>query len=316
MYSNLTFTTDGELTSVMGIKRSISSDSLSIDTYNKRDDIRLTAAQNKVQFVLDLVDLNKVIVDNFSVEENGMISSLYYNGPNGTIAVINKDLSTASARRDDGTIRFRDTIDGHIAILHGLLRILFSNIPPNETILGHAHNLFCTMLYSMIVMKIFNKDYGLSQRNDFNEEQQAAIRYACACVTAAKLFDLSCSINEVAVPLTNIIFGRVRPSFYQTNDNILTFEAMAEYISDKTLLDNISKVDIINGMIRQLGHRALIILECGVDFLIDCLFCKSINNIIAHNLLKNMNGGRLYEGLQRKIIQAYSQQASLNIGRG
>ena len=300
----------------MGIRRSLSSSALSLSTYNKLDDIKIVAAQNKLSFVLDLVNFDKVVFDDFPIEENGLISALLYNNSGGIISVINKDISTATARRDDGSIRFVEDIDGHISALHGMLRILFANIPPNETILGHAHNLFCTMLYGLIVMKIFNRDYGLSQRNDFTEEQQAAIRYACACVTAKKLFDLSCSINEVAEPLTKLIFGRVRPSYYLTDNNITTYEALAEYISEKTLLKNISKVDIINGIIRQFGHRALIILECGVDFLIDCLFCKSINNIVAHNLLKNMFGGQVYESLQRKIVQAYYQQASLNIDRG
>lgn len=300
----------------MGIRRNISNNSLSLDGFSKFDDIRIVAAQNKISFVLDLVTADRIIYDDFPIEENSMVSSLFYGNDGKTMAVINKDISTATARRDDGTIRFVEGIDGYISTLHGMLRILFSNIPPNETILGHAHNLFCTMLYGLIVMKIFNRDYGLSQRNDFTEEQQAAIRYACACVTAKKLFDLSCPINDVAEPLTKLVFGRVRPTYYLTNNNIITYEALAEYISEKTLLKNISKIDIINGCIRQFGHRALVILDCGVDFLIDCLFCKSVNNVVAHNLLKNMFGGQQYESLQRKIVQTYSQQATLNIGRG
>ena len=316
MYTNLTFITSGELTAPMGLKRSISNESISLNTYNKLDDLRLTAAQNKCQYVMDLVSPDKIVFDEFPIEENGLISTLLYNNNGGLTSVVSSRAATAIPRRDDGSLRFGDTIDGHIATIHGMLRILFATIPPNETILGHAHNLFCTMLYSIIIMKIFNKTYGLSQRMDFTEEQQAAIRYGCACVTASKLFELSCSINDVAVPLTSLMFGRVRPSFYQVDNNITTYAALAEYISEKTLIKNISQSDIINGIIRQLGHRALVLLECGVDFLIDCLLCRSINNIIAHNLLKNMYGGNQYESLQRKIVQAYFQQANLNINRG
>ena len=316
MYTNLTFVTDGELTAQMGLKRAISNSAITLNSYNKMDELTLTATQNKVKFVIDLVDPERIVFDDFPIEENSLISTLLYNNTGGITAVISKKASSAAPRRDDGTLRFGDTIDGHIAAIHGMLRILFANIPPNETILGHAHNLFCTMLYSMIVMKIFNKDYGLSQRNDFTEDQQAAIRYGCACVTASKLFELSCSINDVAIPLTTFMFGRVRPSFYQTDNNITSYTALAEYISEKTLIKNISQADIVNGVLRQMGHRALVLLECGVDFLIDCLLCKSINNIIAHNLLKNMYGSNQFEYLQRKIVQAYYQQASLNIGRG
>ena len=236
---------------------------------------------------------------------------MLYNNTGGILGVVSKRNSTAATRRDDGTLRFDDTVDGHIATLHAMLRVLFANILPNDTILGHSHNLFTTMLY-ILITKIFNKDYALSRRDDMSEEELAAIRYGCACITAKKLFELSCSVNDVAVPLTTMMFNRVRPSFYQTNDNITTYDALAAYLSERTLLKNITRSDIINGILRQLGHRALILLDCGVDFIIDCLLCRSSNNVVAHNIYKNLSGQQ-YENLQRKIVQTYLQQAQLNI---
>ena len=310
MYTNYTFTSDGELTRVVGIKRNLSNNAIPLDTYSKLDDLKLTAAQNKVGFVLDLVEADKIFYDDFPIEENSVVSSLMYSKA-GVYGIINKKNSTATTRRDDNTLRFEDSVDGHIATLHAMLRVLFSNIPPNETILGHSHNLFTTMLY-ILITKIFNKDYGLTRRDDMEEEELAAIRYACACITGKKLFELNCSINDVAVPLTTMVFNRVRSSYYVTSNNITTYESFATYLAEKTILKNITRSELINGILRQLGHRALLILDCGIDFILDCLFCKTSNNIIAHNIFKNLSRQQ-YDNLQRKIIQTYVQQVQLNI---
>ena len=308
MYSNFTFTTAGELSTVIGVHKNIS-DPIALSTYTDLDNLRITAAQQKVQYVLDLVEPSKIIFDDFEPEENSLISTLSYNTMGNVAAIVNKRLSTAAKRREDGSLRFADAVDGHCATLHGMLRILFANNPPNDTILGHAHGIFTTVLYNILVTRVFNKDYALI---DSEENELAAIRYACACITAKKLFQLNCNINDVSIPLTTIMFNRVDPKTYATNNNIITYDSFMGYLTEKTSLKNIDKSTLVNGIIRILGARALVILECGVDFMIDCMLSKAINRILSHNLYKIL-GLQQYDNMQRKIIATYSQQASLNI---
>lgn len=307
MYSNFTNTTAGELSSKMGIINSISpQDTISLTNFNNLDELRLTASQNKVQYLLDLVPTEKIGFTTFTPEENGFISMLYYN--NGMVmSMINKDSSTVAIKRDDNSIRFGDTIDGHISILHAMLRVLFSTTAPNDTILGHAHNLFTTTLYALII-SLFNREYSLIR---LTEDYLACIRYACACISAAKHFQLTCSINDVAIPMTRLIFSRVAPSFYATDNNISTYEGFTTYLSEKVGI-LVDKPTFINAVIRRLQYRALVILECGLDFMIDCILSKTSTNILSRNLYKTI-GMQQYVNLHNKIGAAFYQQVSLNI---
>ena len=56
MYNNFTNTTAGELSSRMGIINSVvPQETISLTNFNNFDELRLTASQNKVQYLLDLV---------------------------------------------------------------------------------------------------------------------------------------------------------------------------------------------------------------------------------------------------------------------
>ena len=305
MYSNFTFMTDGELVSQMGMQRGSLVDPLYLNTYGSLDELRITAIQQKLEYLLEL----KIIFSDFESEEISLISKLMI-GSNGTSVVVNKRLATATGRREDNSLRFLDKIDGHIATLHGMLRYLFSTYTPNDTILGHAHNLFTTLLYALII-SAFRKNYAIYE---LPEENRACIRYACACISAKKHFVLSCDVNDVAVPITKFLFDRVSPSFYVTNNNITTYEAMIEYLREKAKLENIDKITFINSILMTLGQRALIILECGVDMIIDCVLSKANSQILSRSLYKMLI--QHYSDLQRKIFMTYSQQITLKTDTG
>ena len=313
MYSNFTFITNGELVPQIGIKRAVSNNAISLDTYKDFDNIRITATQNKIQYVLDIIEPNKILFDDFDQSEQSLISTIFYGAGGSVYSVINKKVSTASGRREDNSLKFDDAVDGHCAALHGMLRLMFNIIPPNDTILGHAHNLFTTLLYTL-VMRVFGKDYSINQRNT-SEDELACIRYACACISAKKHFELSCSVNDVAVPLTTLMFSRVRPITYQVLDgSIIDYSTFIQYIANKTILKNIDKSIFIEGVLRQLGYRGLVLLDCGIDFMLDCLLSKSINRIMSRGISK-MILPQQYESLNRKVIQAYYMQRSLNVPR-
>ena len=308
MYTNFTFTADGELIGKMGIQTGAIEGELNLNTYSDFDNIRITAAQQKLQYLLDLVTPDKILISDFSPTETGLISKLSYSS-NGTIGLVSKKASTAVARREDNSVRFQDSIDGHIAILHGMLRLLFATVTPNDIILGHAHNIFTTLLYSMIIGSL-SKNYTIVE---LPEQNLAAIRYGCACISAKKHFELNFNINDVAIPITTMMFERVPPSFYQTDNNIITYAALAEYIKEKAKIIDLDKMTFINNVMMRLGQRALIILECGVDMVIDCLLSKSTSRILSKNLYKML--GQNYEKLHRNVSQSFYQQVSLNIGR-
>ena len=309
MYSNFTFLTAGELTGVFGSQNGGVPNKIEFSSYTAMDDLRITAAQQRLTWVLDLVPQSKVIFGDFQPEESSMISKLGTSS-SGPFAVVNSRLATAVARREDNSIRFTDTINGHIAALHGILRVLFSSYTPNDTILGHAHFVFTTVLYSMII-SAFRKNYSIY---DLPEENLASIRYACACVSAAKHFELSCSINDVSIPMTSLLFGRVPFSYYATDNNITSYEAMAEYLKSRANLANVDKITFINSCMMTLGQRALVILESGVDMIIDCLLSKSSSRILSKNLYRQL--GQQYDNLHKKVAQSYSQQISLGIETG
>ena len=148
-----------------------------------------------------------------------------------------------------------------------------------------------------------------------SEDELACIRYACACISAKKHFELSCSVNDVAVPLTTLMFSRVRPITYQVLDgSIIDYSTFIQYIANKTILKNIDKSIFIEGVLRQLGYRGLVLLDCGIDFMLDCLLSKSINRIMSRGISK-MILPQQYESLNRKVIQAYYMQRSLNVPR-
>lgn len=306
MYNNLTFNTAGELSNRLGINNGNVSNALSLSTYANKDDIQISAAQQKIQWILQLVPFEKILFTDFDAEEINMISKIAYTN-NGTVSLVNKRISTATPKREDGTLRFQDSLEGHIATLHGMLRWLFATYTPNDTILGHAHNIFTTLLYSMVI-STFRKNYEILE---LPEENRAAIRYACACISASKHFELNCDINDVAVPITTLMFNRVMPSYYQTNNNITTYAAMSEYLKEKAQLTNMDKLTFITSIMMRLGQRALIILESGIDMLIDCMLSKATTRMISRNLYKMLLSN--YENLNKKVIQSFYQQIALNI---
>lgn len=298
--------TAGELGVKGGIRSPRSNDIIKLDTYKDIDNIGLTAAHLRMKYVIDNIDSDRVIYEDFDVSENGMISILDTDN-RGSYVICNKSMATAVKRRDDQTLRFIDAVDGHIATLHGMLKLLFFTKPPTDTVLGHAHNIFTSLLYSMII-RMFNKDYSLIR---LPEKHLACIRYACACISASKHFLLDIdNINDVCVPITTMTFNRVNPEFYKTDNNIKTYESFVGYIAEKGGLHNLEKSTLINGILRMLGYRALITLECGADMLIDCLLSKSINHILSHNLFKLL-GPVQHDNLNRKILQLYMQQLTM-----
>lgn len=270
--------------------------------------MKITAAQLRLQYLFDYVPTSKIMFDDFTPEENGLVSSLIYNNQ-GIGAICNKKYATATARRDDGTLRFSDKIDGHCSAIHGMLRVMFNTIPPIDIILGHAHNMFTTILYSLII-RIFNRDYSLIT---FPEQQLAAIRYACACISGYKHFEMNEAVNMCAVPITTMIFNRVNPNYYLSIHNpINSYDAFVSYLEDRCGITGIDKSTVINAILRQLGYRALITLECGADMMIDILLSKSVNHIISSNLYKII-GIKNYDNIQSKISQLYNKQANSNI---
>lgn len=309
MYGNFTFVTDGELIAKMGMQNGALVDPLYLDTYSGMDELRISAMQQKLQYVLDLVPSDKIVYADFEPDEISLISKLMI-GSNGTVGVVNKRLATASGKREDNALKFSDIINGHIATLHGMLRVLFATYTPNDTILGHAHNIFTTLLYTLIIAA-FRRNYSIYE---LPEENRACIRYACACISAQKHFDITCSMNDVAVPITKFMFDRVAPSFYVTDNNITTYEGMVEYLRVKAGLENIDKITFINSVILTIGQRALVILESGVDMIIDCVLSKSTSQILSRNLYKQLI--QQYDNLQRKIFQSYAQQISLKNDTG
>ena len=90
---------------------------------------------------------------------------------------------------------------------------------------------------------------------------------------------------------------------------LLYANLLLEFSIDKQMLGLKLLLELLN---TEYKNRALILLDCGVDFIIDCLLCRSSNNVVAHNIYKNLSGQQ-YENLQRKIVQTYLQQAQLNI---
>ena len=212
-------------------------------------------------------------------------------------------------RRLDNTLRFDDKIDGHCSVIHGMLRILFNIMPPIDHILGEAHNMFTTILYSLII-RIFNRDYSIIT---FPEENLAAIRYACACISAYKHFQMNDEVNKVAIPITTQIFNRVNPNFYiSIHDPINTYKAFTSYIADRGNLEGIDKGTLINSILRQLGYRALISLESGIDMMLDILISKTVNHLISYNLYKIV-GIKNYDNIQNKISNLYNKQIDLSL---
>ena len=57
MYSNFTFMTDGELVSQMGMQRGSLVDPLYLNTYGSLDELRITAIQQKLEYLLELDSL-------------------------------------------------------------------------------------------------------------------------------------------------------------------------------------------------------------------------------------------------------------------
>lgn len=237
-----------------------------------------------------------------------MISALTFNNQ-GIGAICNKKVAGAAIRRLDETLRFDDKIDGHCSVIHGMLRILFNIMPPIDHILGEAHNMFTTILYSLII-RIFNRDYSLIT---FPEENLAAIRYACACISAYKHFQMDDDVNSAAIPITTQVFNRVNPQFYKSvHTPINTYGAFTSYIADRGNLKGIDRGTLINSILRQLGYRALISLECGIDMMLDILISKAINHLISYNLYKIV-GLKNYDNIQSKISALYNKQIDLSL---
>ena len=285
---------------------------LTLATYNAIDQLRIMATNAGVNTLFDIIITNpeRIIYEDFSESESSLISTLVFSS-GGINAAVNKKLATAGIMRDGNTLKFSNEVDGRVATLHAILRLLFNTIPPLDTILGQAHHLFTTLMYTL-VLNNFNKDYSLI---DIPEEQKASLRYACACITAAKHFELSCNINDVAIPMTTMILSSVRPASYVTNNNIVTWEGFALYLKERVNID-IDKSSFINKLLTTLSNRTLILMECGVDLMIDCLLSK-INGtmLIPRKLGTSLIKPQMYSNIKNKIAQVYYQQLSLNIPR-
>lgn len=246
MYDNMTFTTAGELSGQYGIVTDSSgSNSISLASYDKLDEIKITATQLKVQYILDVIDPADILFDTFPPEKDGMISELAY-GRSGVYALCNASKATARRRVDNNNLRFEDASDGYVAVLNSMMKLGFYRTPPSETILGHIHRLSANFLYTVII-RSFDKYYNLV---DLDESGLAGIRYACACISANKLFKLSVDTDMVAIPLTTMYYSRVNPKLYAGYE-MKTYADVVSYFNEKGIMIGLDKTTFIEAFIRQ-----------------------------------------------------------------
>lgn len=306
MLKSLSFTTNGELTGIFGVKNIPSYGAINLSTYDKMDEINMLATQLRCQFILDVVDLSQIFFTNFEANENNMLSMLAYS-PTGILALGNMEKATAKEKVVGalGGLRFITPIDGHLVTLHAMLRLCLIKNPPNETILGHFYSLFINLLYQVTV-RLFDKAFGIS---NLSEKYFAAIKYACACVVASKHFNIDGNINNVAIPITAMTYKRVSPDLYRTENNIKTYEDYVTYLNEYGITKDLDKMTFINTLLRSFGYRILIDLECGMDMLIDIMLCKATSIILPRNIIKYIIPSQL-ETIMKLIRQYYIMQSS------
>lgn len=280
MYANITFTSAGEMFPATGLVNYLSNNTINFANYDKMDELRIAAVKFKLQSMLDKINPSEIVFDEFPTEQRNIISQLYYG--NKIIGVVNTIPATAKKRFDSDMVRFEDPSEGYIAVLHAMLRKSLIEATPIEMVLGQIHSIATKFLYTTII-RSFDRYFNLMDKKEYD---LAKIRYACAYVSAAKMFKLTTEINDVAVPVTRMTFGRVDPREYVTGDDLSTYAGVANYLNTTGVMSGMNSGQLIEAFIRQLGYRSLVILECGADFFIDALLSRSVGRIIPRNLFK------------------------------
>lgn len=285
MLKNISYMTNGELIPVSGLKPNLTAESFSIGI--DRDlisNLKITASMFKLSFMFDYISMKDIYAVRFQPEEDGFISQLAYTQA-GTVALINERKSTIKLRQDGSGIRFEDTTEGFACILHACLRKLIMDFNPGTFLLSHIHELSTKFLYASLV-RAFDKQYNLV---DSGEDKLAAIQYACSSISAAKHFVREGDINTLAVGSTKKLFPRINEDLYITSDQIDTYDKLVKYLDSREIIPNINLETFVEIFTRKMGARTFVVLESGIDFLIDAILAKSVSRSIPSGISKTLN---------------------------
>ena len=282
-----------------GILNYLSGNSINLGSLDTIDELKITLSKFKLNYLLDYVDINDIYFDTMPSEQRNMISQICYS--KSIYSVINYESSTVRKRMDGEGIRFEDPSDGYISIIHGLLRKGLVEIDPIELALGKYHVIATNFIY-MTLIRSFDKYYNIIGKT---EKDLARIKYACACVTASKMFKITDDPNRFAEPVVSLDFKRVDPSYYIVDDAPSTYAKVAEYLSNSKVMPNLNVGNLAEAFIRHLGNRSLVILESGVDFIIDTLLSKGVSKLIPRNLYK-LVGERNYQIISQYIAASFN----------
>ena len=303
MYKNLSITTVGELCGKYGVHPGLSSTAVSFDLYDRKDDIPLALSAFKISFVSSYVSYSDIFFDTFDPEEASMISQISYDRK-GTVGICNVVASTCRRRVDGSGLSFSDQTEGYTCVMHTMLRKCLVDNPVTNMLLGSIHSVFTTFLYGIIVRAFDRKYYNLIEAGDFT---LASIYYACACVSAAKHFQVSADINDTASSLTKIRYPRIDDRLYVATEPIRTYKAMADYFTERNIFPNVSVDTIVQTFIQRLGPRGIVVLDCGIDLLIDMLLSRSTARAIPTGIYKLIADTQL-ANIHRNIVALYSKQ--------
>jgi hypothetical protein len=303
MYKNLTITTAGELCGKYGVHSGLSENSVCLDTYEHKDDILLALSAFKISFVSSYVSYTDIFFDLFAPEEASMISEIAYDRK-GTVGVCNVVTSTCRRKADGSGLSFSDQTEGYTCVMHTMLRKCLVDNPITNVLLGSIHAAFTTFLYAIIVRSFDRKYYNLIEAG---ETTLSSIYYACACISAAKHFTTHVDINDAAISLTNLRYPRMREDKYVSIEPIRTYSAMAAYFTERNIFPNISADTIIQTFIQKLGPRGIIVLDCGVDLLIDMLLSRSTARAVPTGIYKLIGDTQL-ANIHRNIVGLYAKQ--------
>lgn len=282
-----------------GIVNYLSGNSMNVGLLENVDELRISLSKFKLNYLLDYVDINDIYFDIMPSEQRNMISQICYS--KNIYAIINSNLSTVKMKSDGSGIRFDDPSDGYLTIIHGMLRKGLLELDPIELAMGKYHYIASNFIYITLI-RSFDKYYNIVGKS---EKDLARIKYACACVTAAKMFKITDDPNKFAEPIVSLDFKRIDPSYYMVDDAPSTYAKMAEYLNNTKVMEGMNLGSLVEAFIRHLGSRSLVILESGVDFIIDTLLSKAVSRLIPRNLYK-LVGEKNYQTINQYIAASFN----------
>lgn len=289
-----------------GIVNYLSGNSMNVGLLESIDELRISLSKFKLNYLLDYVDINDIYFDIMPSEQRNMISQICYS--KNIYSVINSDLATVKAKSDGSGIRFDNPSDGYLTIIHAMLRKGLLELDPIEVAMGKYHYIASNFIYITLI-RSFDKYYNIVGKD---EKDLARIKYACACVTASKMFKITDDPNKFAEPIVSLDFKRIDPSYYMVDDAPSTYAKMAEYLNKTKVMEGINLGNLVEAFIRHLGSRSLVILESGIDFIIDTLLSKAVSRLIPRNLYK-LVGEKNYQIINQYISASFNE--SKNSGR-